>query len=145
MALLVLLCGCRAGPRTTDANPFDDGSLGDRRPAAVDTADEGQAGDAALGAPCALLGMSCANRAGCYPFPFESPPNGQARCAFPGGGTVSDPCQSQLECDGTTICSAPGQPDSICLQRCALASPVCPPGTTCLAYAGYSGVGVCSL
>ena len=138
---LVVVCGCLAQARSgLDASgtgpPDGDGSV-------VDVVTDG-AGLSDAGATCSLLGSTCPNKQGCYPFPFdEVPGSGATRCAFQGVGGPSVPCQSQLECDGLTVCSAPGQPDSICLQRCSLGRPVCAPGSSCAPLAGYPNVGVC--
>ncbi|MEO5770239.1 MAG: hypothetical protein ABIS92_17920 [Polyangia bacterium] len=119
-----------------------DGS-GDR-PANEQGGVDGNASDVAgAGETCPLLGAACVGREGCYPLPFDRPPNGGTGCAFQGVGGPSVPCQSQLDCDGLTLCAAPDQPDSVCLQRCSLNNPRCPTGSDCQAYFGYSGVGVC--
>ena len=172
VALLVVLCGCRVGsgsapvdagtPRgdglaervTTDAalwvdvRPPDGAGTGaDLNPGGGDAAgrDAPDGGNAATAA-CRLLEASCPARQACYPFPFEGgPPSGETRCSFQGIGRPSVPCQSQLECDGENICVTPGQPDALCLQRCDLNGPNCPPGTACLPVAGYPGVGACTL
>ncbi|MES1207358.1 MAG: hypothetical protein ABUS79_15580 [Pseudomonadota bacterium] len=96
------------------------------------------------GSGCALLATTaCAARQACYPFPFEGPPTGETRCAFQGAGGPAIPCQSQLECDGTTLCTAPGEADSVCLPRCDRADPRCAVGTVCVAYRNHPGVGIC--
>ena len=114
------------GPSSDDALTETTGDLG-----------PGGAGD------CALLAVACVGEEGCYPFPFEGAPNGATRCAFQGVGVATVPCQSQLECDRTTLCSSPGQPDSVCLQRCDLANPQCPTRQVCTPYFTYPGLGVC--
>ena len=170
VALLVVLCGCRVGavPAAEDATiPHGDG-LPERVTTDValwadvrapdstgaDRQGGGNGGDAgrdasgadmsdASSSSCALLEMSCGGRQACYPYPFEGTPSGETRCAFQGIGRMSVPCQSQLECDGDSVCVTPGQPDAMCLQRCALNAPVCPIGSACLPLAGYPGVGAC--
>ena len=112
--------------------------------AIVDGAGSDVAAEGGGGAPCGLLAASsCVGDERCYPFPFEGPSPLDVRCAFQGVGGPSVPCQSQLECDGLTLCAAPGQPDSVCLQRCGLENPRCPTGFVCAAFFGYAGVGVC--
>jgi hypothetical protein len=95
------------------------------------------------GAACELLTPSCPARQGCYPFPFEGAPTGDRRCAFVGAGGPSVPCQSQLECDERSICSAAGEPDAICTERCDPSQPRCPIGQSCRPLAFYAGVGTC--
>lgn len=172
VVILVVVCGCRAatsGPVIDASTPRGDG-LVDRIVtdaalwsdlSATDSTSDGRIVDARDGAPadravadgstvtdlstepsCALLGKECVGREGCYPFPFEGSPSG-TRCAFQGIGAASIPCQSQLDCDATTLCTAPGQPDSICAQRCPIADSRCPTGFRCVPYYGYVGVGVC--
>jgi hypothetical protein len=171
VALLVVLCGCRAStgsgpvdastPRgdglaervTTDAalwvdvRPGDGNANGDARGGDGGGHDgASDAGGDAAAPACRLLEVTCPARYACYPFPFEGgPPSGETRCSFQGIGRPSVPCQSQLECDGENICITPGQPDAVCLQRCDLNGPNCPPGAACLPVAGYPGVGACSL
>lgn len=99
--------------------------------------------DVVAGNTCGLLGMTCVGDEGCYPFPFEGTPSGATRCAFQGVGETSVPCQSQLECAGTALCAAPGQPDSVCLRRCDPGNARCPTGMQCAPYFSYAGVGVC--
>jgi hypothetical protein len=124
-----------------------DGTTSDSNSSSRDGAGRDVSGDGA-DAPataCRLLDSSCPARQACYPFPFEGgPPSGETRCSFQGIGRPSVPCQSQLECDGETTCITPGQLDAVCLQRCDLNGPNCPPGTACLPLAGYPGVGTCT-
>jgi len=102
-------------------------------------------GAEAAAAPCSLLGPGCVNNQACYPYPFDSPSPTDTRCAFQGAGDVAVPCQSQLDCDGTSICSNPGDPSSVCLARCDLSFPYCFAGTNCIALSRFSGVGACTL
>lgn len=170
MALLVVVCGCRVGAGvapldaeipsgdglpervTTDAALWSDvrgpetagtsDGVGDRSSSDVSARDAvGEVG----GAACSLLNNGCPGREACYPYPFEGSPSGQTRCSFQGVGRQSVPCQSQVECDGASLCVTPGQPDAVCLQRCDPNAPSCPPGTACLSVAGFSGAGVCTL
>lgn len=114
---------------------------------------QGDAGDGGGGAEgdalgpdqqCSLIGpATCPGAEGCYPYPFEAFAPAATRCAFQGVGGASVPCQSQVECDGTTICSAPGRSDSFCLQRCSLTNPRCPTASVCTPFGQYAGVGVC--
>ncbi|MBC8133985.1 MAG: hypothetical protein H7X95_13455 [Deltaproteobacteria bacterium] len=143
----------------TDASAWSDLSLDDRRPDRIvvidraaergdvggvaDAQQDGANADADVVGACALLGVSCVGGEACYPFPFESRAPNEVRCAFQGVGGPLVPCQSQLECDGVTMCSAPGVPDSVCLQRCSLANPRCPTGLECTTFYGFVGVGVC--
>lgn len=129
----------RARDGNTDGPPSDRGSI----PVDGASAEVGAVGEDA-GQTCALLGASCVGREACYPLPFEGPPNGGTQCALQGIGGPSVPCQSQVECDGTTLCSAPqAQADSVCSQRCNLANPRCPTGMQCAPYFAFAGVGVC--
>jgi hypothetical protein len=118
-------------------SPSGDGHVADAGDAAETGADSG--------ASCHLLGATtCPAKQACYPYPFEGASNGDTRCAFAGAGAESIPCQSQLECDGTTLCSAPGlQADSVCLLRCDPAAPRCALGANCVDLPGYPGIGVC--
>ena len=93
---------------------------------------------------CSLLQASCANGQGCFPYPFEANKPTGTQCAFPGTGDVSVPCQSQLECDATSICSDPGDPASVCLARCESSAPFCEFGD-CVPLTSYPGVGACFL
>ena len=101
------------------------------------------AADAAIAAPCSLLERACPNKQACYPYPFDTTPAGETRCAFVGAGGPSVPCQTQLECDDQGVCQAPGQPDSACRRRCDLDFPDCPAGTVCRPLPGYSRAGMC--
>jgi hypothetical protein len=93
---------------------------------------------------CSLLDDTCVGLESCYPLPYEGTPNGATVCALSGIAGPSMPCQSQLDCDGTTLCSAPQtEPDSVCLRRCSLVGSACPTGTHCLPFFDFSGVGVC--
>lgn len=130
-------------PPTPDAGgPAGGGDAGGAGTGDAVTTDDG-ANDATDAGGCGLLAAACPLREACYPFPFEGPARGETQCAFQGVGGATVPCQSQLECDGTTICSAPGQSDSVCAPRCDRAAPRCAVGTACVAYPGYPGVGVC--
>ena len=174
VALIVVVCGCRvaSAPGIDATTPHGDGlpervitdaalwadvrtadvatdSVGDRgsdrdgTDAGIDGTD-GKAGDGPGDGPCALLAPGCPNKEACYPFPFDGVPTGETRCFMPGSGGELATCQSQLECDGTTLCSAPGQQsDSFCLPRCDPQNPHCAIGTNCLPYPNYPGVGVC--
>lgn len=137
----------RADGEPSDGDrPGDGGSGGDGgRDGDGGAADTGPDAPADGGVACDLLAVSCPAPQACYPAPFEGTPSGQRRCGSPGPGGPSVPCQTQLECDQTTVCSAPGEPDSICVQRCDLADPRCPPGTTCRTLPLYPGVGTCRL
>lgn len=170
VALFVVLCGCRVGagtnnedattPRgdglpervTTDAALWADVRSADSAGADRADSDGTGAGDAAAtdggdaaAAPCRLLEPSCPVRQACYPYPFEGPPSGETRCRPEGMNRAPIQCQSQLECDGDNVCITPGQPDAVCLQRCSLDGPDCPPGTACLPVPGYPGVGACTI
>jgi hypothetical protein len=172
VVLVVVACGCRVGtsspvdattPRgdglvervTIDAALWADVRIPD---VAVDLSARDQNADARTDIPdaaadvidptdtgvaCSLLTISCPDRRACYPYPFEGVPTGETRCAFQGAGGPSVPCQSQLECDGTSVCASPGQPDSSCLQRCNPADARCPAGTACVAFENYPTTGVC--
>jgi len=94
---------------------------------------------------CSLLQNSCPAGQSCFPYPFESNAPTTTACAYPGTGDVAIPCQTQLECDGTSICSNPGDPASLCLARCDLRLPYCGPGSACISLSSYPGVGACSL
>ena len=112
--------------------------------AANDAAVETGSADLAPDAACALLGNTCVGLESCYPLPFDAEPNGATACAISGIWGPAMACQSQLDCDGTTLCSAPQkEADSVCLRRCNLADPVCPTGTHCAPFFAYAGVGVC--
>ncbi len=157
-ALALLTCcsliaaGCSVGL----AEPGGDATATDAADALVtDGADAARTdvGDAPLtdtgaeaaAAPCSLLGASCVNNQACYPYPFDSPGPTDTRCAFQGAGDVAVPCQSQLDCDGTSICSNPGDPSSVCLARCDLSFPYCFAGTNCIPLSAFPGVGACTL
>jgi hypothetical protein len=119
---------------------------GDGRGGRDGDGDGGAAGDgsAADAEPaCDLLTPSCPAQQACYPFPFEGTPAGDRRCASVGAGGPSVPCQSQLECDQGSLCTAPGEPDSICAKRCDPGEPRCPAGERCQALPLYPGVGSC--
>jgi hypothetical protein len=144
LARLIVGCviaasGCNVGltPPTTD----DPGTTGVLDAA---TSDADAAADAP-GATCLLLQASCINNQACYPYPFESNNPTTTRCAFPGTGDVAVPCQSQLECDSSSICSNPGDPSSVCLSRCDLSLPFCFSGSDCIALPAFPGVGACTL
>jgi len=94
---------------------------------------------------CSLLQASCPAGQACFPYPFESGSPTTTACSYPGTGDVAIPCQTQLECDGSSICSNPGDPASLCLARCALSLPYCGPGSYCIGLTAYPGVGACSL
>ena len=126
--------GSGRGPDALDGGGIADGTAADL------------AGEGGGSGPCGLLvASSCVGDERCYPFPYESPAPGDVQCAFQGEGGPSIMCQSQLDCDGLSLCGAPGKPDSVCLQRCSLANPRCPTGFVCVAFFGYAGVGVCQL
>ena len=94
---------------------------------------------------CSLLQNSCPAGQACFPYPFESGGPTTTACAYPGTGDVAIPCQTQLECDGTSICSNPGDPASLCLARCDLRLPYCGQGSYCISLREFPGVGACSL
>jgi len=126
---------------TDGATPSDGGAAG-----AGDAADARRdviGADADAGVVCQVLSVDCPRRQACYPFPFEGPATGDARCGFVGAGGPSVPCQSQLECDDATFCSAPGEPESVCALRCDLSNPLCLEGTLCRPLFFYPGAGVC--
>lgn len=127
---------------TTPDGASRDGTGGDRGSAGTWDAST-DAPDVDAGGICGLLGKTCVGDEGCYPFPFEGTPSGATRCGFQGVGETSAPCQSQLECTGTALCSAPGEPDSVCLRRCDPGNPRCPTGMQCVPYLSYAGIGVC--
>lgn len=119
----------------------DGGQLADAAPLPVDAAGDGTVRPGTVS--CDLATPSCPVRQACYPYPFESAAAVQARCTVPGTGGESIPCQSQTDCDATTICDRPGQPDSVCILRCILVAPQCPPGRSCRARAPFDGFGTC--
>jgi len=94
---------------------------------------------------CSLLQASCPAGQACFPYPFEAPSPTTTACAYPGTGDVAIPCQTQLECDGSSICSNPGDPASLCLARCDLRLPYCGLGSYCISLTAFPGVGACSL
>jgi hypothetical protein len=172
VALLVLLCGCRvsSGAAPVDATtPRGDGLAerittdaalwADVRPPDTTGTERLGGGADAVGADvagadvadgasssCQLLEPSCPTRQACYPFPFEfGPPSGETSCRAEGSVPSSSPCRSQLDCDGENLCITPEQSDAVCLRRCDLNGPNCPPGTACLPLARYPGVGFCTL
>ncbi|HEY4187005.1 MAG TPA: hypothetical protein VGP07_18150 [Polyangia bacterium] len=129
----MMACACETGV----VPPPNDGA------AMADSSDAAAGNDAA--ASCSLLVASCPDHQGCYPYPFEAAsPNGTL-CAFQGIGDDSIPCQSQLDCDGQSICRTPGDPAAVCLTRCDPTAPTCPPGTGCSPLPGFPGVGTCTL
>lgn len=87
---------------------------------------------------------SCPSGQACYPFPFNSATPTEARCGLPGIGGESVPCQSQLDCAETAVCSRPAEPDSVCLLRCDPFAPTCPPGQHCRPYARFPRLGTCA-
>ena len=170
MALIVVVCGCRVASAPgidatvphgdglpervlTDSALWADVRITDARTDAKpndgafvsDASDANAGGDGGSDAgPCALLAAGCSNKEACFPFPFEGVATGETRCFMPGRGGEMTTCQSQLDCDGMTLCSAPGQlSDSFCLLRCDPQTPRCPIGANCLPYPNYPGVGVC--
>lgn len=105
----------------------------------------GADGGDAVAALCRLLESSCPVREACYPYPFEGRPSGETRCRPEGMNRAPIQCQSQLDCDGQTLCVTPGDPAAVCRQRCSLDGPNCPPGTACEPVSGYPGVGACTI
>jgi len=150
---VALWADVRAGDEAMEAPPVDQKSVGDGLAATDALARDGAGGGGGSdgggdggneAGVCGLLAQDCPGKEACYPFPFEGTPAGQTRCSFPGVGAESTPCQSQLECDGTSLCSTPGlQSDSICVPRCDPQNPRCPVGRSCREYPGYPGIGVC--
>ena len=94
---------------------------------------------------CSLLQNSCPAGQSCFPYPFDSGSPTTTACSYPGTGDVAIPCQTQLECDGTSICSNPGDPAALCLARCDLRLPFCGAGSYCIGLKSFPGVGACSL
>jgi hypothetical protein len=133
LAILALLSGCSA------FGSSDDAASG--TPPPTDATD---ASDAAV-APvtCALLGSDCGGNHACYPFPFDSEHPSGTLCGVQGTRTAQVFCTSQLDCDAQSICSDPGQADSICLTRCDPIFPFCAVGQGCSPLPKYPGVGVC--
>jgi len=105
----------------------------------------GGSGGLGLVMGCSLLQASCPAGQACFPYPFESGSPTTTACSYPGTGDVAIPCQTQLECDGSSICSHPGDPSSVCLTRCALALPYCPLGSNCISLSAFPSVGACTL
>jgi hypothetical protein len=127
----VIACGCETGVVPPSGDAMADGT---------DAAADG------AGVACSLLVASCPDDQGCYPYPFEGViPTTATRCAFQGIGDDSIPCQSQLDCDGQSICRGLGDPSAVCLLRCDTTAPHCPPGTGCSPLPGFPGVGTCAL
>jgi len=125
---------------SSDARTDGDATMDAGRADAVPADGESDSND---GGPCNLLERTCPDKQACFPTPFESAPTGGTECAFVGAGGASVPCQSQLECSELTICSAPGQPDSVCRQRCDLDALDCPAGMLCRPLPGYGRTGLC--
>lgn len=144
-AILVLLSSCSAfgggGDASTDSAATDVSAADVRVDVVVPASD---ASDAAVAPPtCALLGSDCGANHACYPFPFDSEHPTGTLCGLQGTGTDQIYCASQLDCDAQSICSDPGQSDSICLTRCDLNFSFCAIGEGCRQLPGYPGVGVC--
>ena len=146
LALLVFVnaaCSSGVGPDdggTTDAIPTDAHDAADR-------ADGDGAVDKPDGPPgplCQLLAMTCIKKQACYPYPFEALNPNEARCAPEGNRAAGSTCQSQLDCDGKSICVSPGQPNAACLAKCNTALANCPSGQSCHGLMSYPGVGVCT-
>lgn len=146
-SLLLGMLAALAGACNIDlSQPNGDGSTG----LPVGTGGAGGAGGAGGGAGglvmgCSLLQASCPAGQACFPYPFESSSPTTTACSYPGTGDVAIPCQTQLECDGSSICSRPGDPSSVCLARCALALPYCSLGSYCISLTLFPSVGACSL
>lgn len=134
-----------ADARPTDARPADAEAPDTQAPDTSDgaTSDAMGAGDAVVGLACQLLGTTCGSEQACYPYPFEAVNPKQARCARQGTTAMGTECQSQLDCDGDSLCVAPGQLDAVCRVRCAVANPECPTGQVCVPLISYKGVGAC--
>lgn len=94
---------------------------------------------------CSLLQASCPGGQACFPYPFDSGSPTTTACGYPGTGDVSIPCQTQLECDGSSVCSNPGDPASLCLARCDLRLPYCGLGSYCIGLKAFPNVGACSI
>ena len=114
----------------------------------VPDADGGSTDDAATdggtGAACDLLVPSCPGIEDCYPFPFAETPGGDARCgvfAAPDAALVV--CESQLQCDGASLCATLFGLGTTCRPRCDVASPHCALGMACIELPAYPRVGIC--
>ena len=141
LAVVLVLSSCSAFGGGDDAAATDATGADAPADAVVPATD---ASDAAV-APvtCALLGSDCGANHACYPFPFDSEHPTDTQCGLQGTGTDQIYCASQLDCDAQSICSDPGQSDSICLTRCDPGFPFCAIGQGCTPLPKYPNVGVC--
>ena len=146
LAIIALLSGCSA------LGGKDDGGTGGADAADATTSDGRVDADAQTTdvssvevspVTCALLGSDCGANHACYPFPFDSENPSGTLCGLMGTGTEQIPCASQLDCDGQSVCSDPGQPGSVCLTRCDPSFSFCAVGQACSPLPAYRGVGVC--
>ena len=142
LAIFALLSGCSAFASNDDAGAADVTAAEAQVDVVTPATD---ASDAAPPAPvtCALLGSGCGANHACYPFPFDSEQPAGTLCGLQGTGTEQISCASQLDCDAQSLCSDPGQSDSICLTRCDPDYPFCAAGEACSPLRKYPGVGVC--
>jgi hypothetical protein len=145
--LSLLLCLVAAGACNIDLAHDDAGTTASGTGGAAGAGGAGGAGGGAGGPVmgCSLLQASCPSGQACFPYPFESPNPTTTACSYPGTGDVAIPCQTQLECDGSSICSNPGDPSSVCLARCDLTLPYCGFGSDCVSLKSFRGVGACTL
>jgi hypothetical protein len=139
VALLVVACGCRAGPRA-------DVGLADAADAAhadglVDIADRV---DAAPTGECALFDDNCPNQDGCYP---DEELSGQTRCRPAGAFPVLVGCLLQNDCAPGEACIEVPGPGAVCLLLCRPSAPgfscLDVNGSTCRSLVRYPGVGYC--
>lgn len=147
LVLCVLAGACNIDLPHDDAgtSPTGTGGVGGAGGMGGAATGAGGAGPNGMVMGCSLLQASCPSGQSCFPYPFESGSPTTTACSYPGTGDVAIPCQSQLECDGTSICSNPGDPNSLCLARCDLGLPYCGPGSACISLRTFPGVGACSL
>lgn len=149
---LLCLLGALAGACGIDLNQDDAGTSTTGAGGAAGAGGAGGArGAGGTGVPglvvgCSLLQASCPGGQACFPYPFDSAKPTTTACSPPGTGDVSIPCQTQLECDGTSICSYPGDPSSVCLARCNLSLSYCGFASNCEPLPSpFPGVGACTL